>query len=302
MQEVAQHAISGQRMAEALDDITGRTRGRWHWMRYDDPSPEKMIEMRDELLDHVAAHAAQDPALSDETARAALRTAAECSLGALSVGCFPNGDQEIDFPLIDEQLSSEYIAFDCVVEQAPTAETWLDTFTMCLISGLIGEHQRVIGLMLRSDYAPAIREGVPYSSLTSASRPADLVAMDALCAYLTEASGHLPHGWPTVPLCKPAPVELAEAARRLDAVGHLTPDQQLLRVLLEDDQHAFEEALVARLVDHRGSAGVDSSPRELLPVGVVALAALAVQVHGWELGVRSGYLPDVLLGSPVALQ
>lgn len=30
----------------------------------------------------------------------------------------------------------------------------------------------------------------------------------------------------------------------------------------------------------------------------VALAALAVQVHGWELGVRSGYLTAELLGSP----
>ncbi len=72
--------------------------------------PQKLNDMRDELLDHVAARAAQDPALNDETARAALRTAAECSLGALSVGCFPNGDQEILFPLIDGQLSSENIA------------------------------------------------------------------------------------------------------------------------------------------------------------------------------------------------
>ncbi|WP_406518164.1 hypothetical protein [Streptomyces sp. NBC_00826] len=84
----------------------------------------------------------QDPALNDETARAALRKAAECSLGALSVGCFPNGDQEIVFPLIDEQLSSENIAFNDVIEQASTAETWLTTFTTCLISDLMWDRQR----------------------------------------------------------------------------------------------------------------------------------------------------------------
>ncbi|MEE1769068.1 hypothetical protein PUR34_13125 [Streptomyces sp. JV185] len=156
---MAQHVVSGQPMAEALDNITGRARRRWHWMRYDDPSPEKLDEMREELLDHVAARAAQDPALTDETARAALWTAAECSLGVLSVGCFPNGDQEIVFPLIDEQLSSENIAFNDVIEQAPTAETWLTTFTTCLISGLMWDRQRGIGLLLRSDYAPTIREG-----------------------------------------------------------------------------------------------------------------------------------------------
>lgn len=93
-------------------------------------------------LDHVAARTVQDPALNDETARAALRKAAECSLGALSVGCFPNGDQEIVFPLIDEQLSSENIAFNDVIEQASTAETWLTTFTTCLISDLMWDRQR----------------------------------------------------------------------------------------------------------------------------------------------------------------
>ncbi|WP_405692383.1 Imm49 family immunity protein [Streptomyces sp. NBC_00057] len=189
------------------------------------------------------------------------------------------------------------------MEQAPSAATWLVTFTTCLISGLIWDRQRVIGLLLRSDYAPAIREGVPYSTLTSTSQPADLAAMDALYGYLTEASGHLPRDWPTVPLRKPDAVERAEAARQLDAAGHLTPDQHLLRVLLNDDQHTFEQALVTRLVEHRDSAGaVDTSPRTLLPVGVAAVAALAVQVHQWELGVLSGYLPSALLGSPVALQ
>lgn len=63
-------------------------------MRYDDASPEKLEEIRDELLDHIAARALEDTALG-ESSRKALRTAAECSLGVLSVGCFPNGDQEI---------------------------------------------------------------------------------------------------------------------------------------------------------------------------------------------------------------
>ncbi|WP_338930673.1 immunity 49 family protein [Streptomyces netropsis] len=301
MQEVTRHEVGGQHIAQALDDISGRTWRRWQWLRYDDPSPTKMEEMRDDLLDHIAARTVGDLAL-DESSRTALRTAAECSLGALSVGCFPDGDQEIAFPLIGEQLSSEDIAFGDAVEQAPTARTWLDTFETCLVSGLVWEWQRVIGLLLRSDFAPAIREGVPYSKLTSTSDPADLAAMDALCHYLTRADGHLPRDWPTVTLRKPDADERAEAARRLDALGAPTPDQRLLRVLLDDDRHAFEQALVARLVEHRESVGSDPAPRTLLPLGALALAALAVQVHGWELGVRSGYLPHDMLGSPEALR
>lgn len=87
---------------------------------YDDPSPEKLQEMHDELLDHIAARTVEDPAF-DESSRTALRTAAECSLGALSVGCFPDGDQEIYFPLLGETPSSEDIAFGDAIEQVPTA-------------------------------------------------------------------------------------------------------------------------------------------------------------------------------------
>ncbi|MEU2392886.1 immunity 49 family protein [Streptomyces sp. NPDC007369] len=304
MQEVTRHQVSAQRMSEALEDIGGRTRSRWHWMRWDNPAPQKLEEMHDELLDHVAARTAQDPAL-DEAARAALRTAAECSLGVLSLGCFPGGDQEIDFPLIGEKLTSDDIAFGDVIAYtagvaAPTARTWLDTFAICLVSGLTLDWRRVIGLLLRHDYAPAVHDGLPYSPLTSVSDPADLAAMDALCGYLTPSSGHLAGDWPTVPLRKPDTAERAEAAVRLDAAGALTPDQRLLRVLLDDDRHSFGEALAARLVEHREGVGPDPAPRTLLPVGPLALAALAVQVHGWEPGVRSGYLPQELLGLPAA--
>ncbi|MFF7888289.1 immunity 49 family protein [Streptomyces sp. NPDC020794] len=184
----------------------------------------------------------------------------------------------------------------------PVPGEWCDTFAVCLVSGLVWEWQRVIGLLLRSDYAPAIRDGVPYSKLNSTSDRADLAAMDALCGYLTQARGHLPWDWPTVTLCKPDADERAEAARKLDAAGTPAPDQRLLRVLLDDDRHAFEQALVARLIEHRESVGSDPAPSTLLPFSALALAALAVQVHGRDLGVRSGYLPHGMLGSPDALQ
>ncbi|MEO3785187.1 immunity 49 family protein [Actinocorallia sp. B10E7] len=301
MREVTRHEVSGQYMARALDDIVHRTRQRWHDMLHGTTTPESLRELRDELLDHVAARTVEGSVL-DEPPRSALRTAAECSLGMLSVGCFPDGDQEIDFPLIGEKISTEEAGFHDTSQEAPTARTWVDAFTTSLVSRLVWDWQRVIGLLLRDDYAPAIRDGVPYSKLKSTSDPADLAAMDALCCYLTQSSGHLPRDWPAVPLCKPDAGDRAEAARRLDAAGPLTPDQRLLRVLLEDDRHSFERALAARLAEHRENVGPDPAPRTLLPLDALALAALAVQAHGWELRVRSGYLPPELLGSPEALQ
>ncbi|WP_318196626.1 Imm49 family immunity protein [Streptomyces sp. MCL20-2] len=304
MREVACHQVAARGLVEASEGIVGRTVGRWHGMRYDDPAPRRMRELAEELLDHVAARTRQGGAL-DDVARSALRTATECRLGEVSVGCFPDGDQEILFPLIEENLSSEDISFGHAAtssgEQAPSARTWLDLFAACLVSGLVWDWERVTGLLLRSDYAPAIHQGVPYSTLLSASTPADLAAMDALCRYLTEADGHQPRHWPTVPLRKPDADERAEAAAALDAAGALTPDQRLLRVLLDDQQDPFEKALADRLDAYRESVGPDPAPRTLLPLDTLALAALAVQVHGWEPGVRSGYLPAELLGSPDAL-
>ncbi|MFF7033606.1 Imm49 family immunity protein [Streptomyces griseus] len=305
MREVTCHEVDARRLDEASEDIVGRAAGRWHGMRYDDPAPRRMAEAAAELLDHVAARTGRGAVL-DEVARAALRTAAECRLGELSVGCFPDGDQEIPFPLIGEQLSTEDMSFGAAIGHpgaaAPSARTWLDTFAVCLVSGLVLDWQRVIGLLLRNDYAPAIHEGVPYSPLTSASDPADLAAMDALCLYLREAEGHLPRHWPTVPLRRPDADERQRAAAALDVAGAPTPDQRLLRILLDDEQPVFEAALADRLDSYRESQGPDSAPRTLLPLDALALAALAVQAHGWELGVRSRYLPPELLGTTDALR
>ncbi|MFF8375668.1 immunity 49 family protein [Streptomyces sp. NPDC015661] len=301
MQEVARHEVSEERIAHALEDIEGRAFGRWHSMRYASFRLDGLRGMSDELLDHVAARTLSAPEL-DDASRVVLLTAAECALGVISLGCYPNGDQEIRFPLVHEELTSEELAFQDVIDEAPTARTWLDTFAAVVVSGLVWEWRRVTGLLLRDDFASAIREGVPYSKLTSVSTSADLAAMEALTGYLTEASGHLPRDWPTVPLCKPGPEERAEAAGRLDAAGALTPDQRLLRVLLDDDQAAFEHALVTRLVAHREHVDPDPAPRTLLPLDTLALAALAVQVHGWDLLVRSGYLPHGIVGGTDALR
>ncbi|MBV7243270.1 Imm49 family immunity protein [Streptomyces sp. MW-W600-10] len=305
MREVTCHEVDARRLDEASEGIVGRTAGRWHGMRYDDPAPRRMRELAGELLDHVAARTGRGAALDDVT-RSALRTAAECHLGEMSVGCFPDGDQEIPFPLIGEQLSTEDMSFGAAIGHAgaaaPSARTWLDAFAVCLVSGLVLDWRRVIGLLLRNDYAPAIHEGVPYSPLTSASDPADLAAMDALCLYLREADGHLLRNRPTVTLRKPDAAERAQAAAALDAVGEPTPDQRLLRILLDDEQHAFEAALADRLDTCRENQGPASAPRTLLPLDALALAALAVQVHGWELGVRSRYLPPELLGTTDALR
>ncbi|MEX0174245.1 immunity 49 family protein [Streptomyces sp. LMG1-1-1.1] len=305
MGETTVHEVDGARIERALDGIRRRTFGRWHDLRYGSGmSLTGLGEARDELLDHVGARTLEDPALAADPSRAALLTAAECALGVLGIGCFPDGDWDVPLPLAGETLSSEDQLFDEGGDRGhrvPTARTWVDAFALCLISGLAWERRRVIGPLLHEDYAPAIRSGVPYSRFDSVSEPADLAEMDALCAYLTVEHGPIPGAVPgEVPVRRPGAEELAAAAARLDAAGALSPDQRLLRVLLDDDREAFDRALVERLDAHRAGVGADPEPRSLLPVVTVALAALAHLAHGWEPAVRSGYLPGTLLGAPVS--
>lgn len=298
IKDVARHDVSEQRIAQALDDIERRARHRWHTMQYDCYSDEELQAMRDDLLDHIAARTVAGPESGTAPSRIVLRTAAECALGLISLGCYPNGDQEICFTLVGEKISSEDTDFEAVVELAATARTWLDAFALSVISGMIWEKDLVIGLLLRGDYAPDIHNGLPHSKLQSTSDPGELAEMDALCGYLSQAEGHLPRHWPSVTLCKPTADERAEAQRQLDSLDAPTPDQRLLRVLLEDDQPAFEQALEHRLVQHRESAPSDPAPRSLLPHKTIALAALAAQVHRWDLHTRSAYLPQAMLSAP----
>ncbi|WP_030894243.1 immunity 49 family protein [Streptomyces sp. NRRL F-5053] len=294
---IARHDVSALRIEQALKDIRHRASSYWHTMYYDNYTDELPHQLRDALLDHVAARTVADPEPDTESSHLVLRTAAQCALGILSITTFPYGDQSISFSLIGERISSEDLEFGDHVREAASAATWLDAVALAVVSGIIWERERGIGPMLREDYAPDIRDGLPASHLEPQSDPGELAEMAAVCAYIAPAPG-LPSDWPSAVLCMPAADERAEAVRQLDAIDEPAPEQRLLRVLLEDDQVAFEQALEKRLVEYRESMPADAAPRSLLPYRIIALAALAVQVHGWDLRTRSAYLPPELLRAP----
>ncbi|MEU1436390.1 Imm49 family immunity protein [Streptomyces sp. NPDC005786] len=126
--------------------------------------------------------------------------------------------------------------------------------------------ERAIVMVLRSDFAPALHNNLPHAVRGSLSEPDDLAHMDALCAYLAPARGHLPREWPQMTLTKPSTGERLDATLALDAAHSVRPDQRLLSVLLPDNQSAFERSLDERLAKHR--AGVMT--RGEVPHGPVA--------------------------------
>lgn len=93
-------------------------------------------------------------------------------MGVLSLACFPDGDFLVPLPLVRRTLSSEELHYE--ESREPTgpvtsARTWTNGFAWSVISGLIWERDRVLGPLLREDYATAIRDGVPYSRRESVS-------------------------------------------------------------------------------------------------------------------------------------
>ncbi|WP_073732424.1 Imm49 family immunity protein [Streptomyces sp. CB02414] len=251
IKDVARHDVAGEQMDETLQRGTRRAIDHWSDMRHNGrPLRQGLREMSGDLLDLAAARTLEDPALDTPRSREVLLTAAECALGELDLGCFPDGDWNIPLPLLDETLTSGEMHNEETREPASpatTAQTWVNAFNLCLISGLVWERDRVIGPLLHEDYAPAIRDGVPHSMRESVSTRADLAETDALCAYLTVVHGRCPGAFSgPVPVDKPDYEVRSRAAVRLDEAGALNADQRLLRVLLDDDQPVFEQALAAR--------------------------------------------------------
>ncbi|MFW5417723.1 immunity 49 family protein [Nocardiopsis sp. CNT-189] len=306
MQRIERHGVGEDRITRALADIEKRADRHYIGLRYNSSGLQAMRAMGRDLFDHVAARSVEDPALASDPAftRKVLATAAEACFGALDRSLFPDGDFDIPFPLVYGRLtnmdddSEENITLEYGIDLAPSPGLWAEAFAMCLVGRVLWEPGRMIGPLLREDFAPQFHEGLPYARMKPEPDPADLAQIDALRIYLN-GGGPRP-GHPRSVLCRPGAEERARAARGLDSAGGLSPEQRLLRVLLEDDQAAFERALAEHLVRHREAmeADGDAAPGTLLPVGVIALAALAVQAHGWRLEVTSDYLPEALLHAP----
>ncbi|SNT23081.1 Immunity protein 49 [Actinomadura meyerae] len=289
MNEIPCHEVERTLLDEARTDIERRTFSRWHAMRWGyELEPEAFARTCDELLDHVAACAQSDPALPGKAVRAALRTAAECAAAVLDRRLMPNGDFDVDFPVLTDRygptrLTTPESSYSMEKPQPPPVAEWVRAYALCLVSTAF-EAPWHRNMVLKFDVA---REIHSFRAETQAA----LAEMDALAGYIVD--GDVP---PLV--AKPDRQDRATAALRLDAAGPLTPDQRLLRVLLDDDRSAFQRALADRLERYREEIGDDPAPLTLLPLPAIALAHLAVLAHGWRLDVRSGYLPEGLLPEP----
>ncbi|WP_306367984.1 Imm49 family immunity protein [Nocardiopsis sp. CC223A] len=255
------------------------------------------------LLDHLGAWSVTDPGLSQDRRHLdrVLWTAAEAAGGVLECLMAPEGDLRIPITIMGDVLSNMEDVHDDLnprfrptVDMDLTPKVWVEAFELAVVSGRVWERDLVIGPLYRQDFVAVLHE----IARTKPYPVADLAQVDALSLYLTPIGHREPR--PEVALRRPTGSELEAAVRAMDSAGKLSREQTLLRVLLNDNQSRFEDALADHLDRYRQEMGTapDPAPRTLLPVGVIAVVALAVQVHGWRVDPGSEYVPQVWVQAP----
>ncbi|MFE0425380.1 Imm49 family immunity protein [Streptomyces sp. NPDC058953] len=159
---------------------------------------------------------------------------------------------------------------------------WLEAFLLAFVAGVSDENG---DLFVAAAPALAGQE----------SRP-DVALVHALLIYVYGCA----EGWPETA----GPLSETNRAELIGTIcDGVDPDPTLgrqyrsalvsLRALATGDREGFARSLAAQLERHRAVESSYGRPTlsGLLPMDAIALAAMAVRWHEWELPVESGYLP-----------
>jgi hypothetical protein len=309
MQPSTRHDVDDDYRTRIADptELRERVHLQFHELQHISSRVSVLQEMSRVLLDHLGARSVDDPGLSQDRGHfdLVLRTAAESADGVLECLMAPEGDQRIPLSWLGGELTNMGEDHDDLnprfwptIDLDLTPQVWVEAVELAVVSHRVRDQGRASGAGYRM-YASILDDLAGKEAFPAAG----LAQMNALSLYLNPARHPLPQDWPEVALRMPSEAERTTAAQALDAAGGLSGEQALLRVLLDDDQERFERALADHLDRYRQGMGAASAPapRTLLPMGVIALVALAVQVHGWRVDLTSDYLPEVLVRTPAGI-
>ncbi|MFE3880804.1 Imm49 family immunity protein [Kitasatospora sp. NPDC059146] len=285
---IERHQVDGAAVSAAREGFTDRI-GRMvrSYARADLMTATEWRLIADEFLDHLGALSADSPALDTPEARAVLKDAAEAAAGAIAFAAYYayDGFQVfLDYPNFGMSYDPEE-ADGSVRRSLVLPRYWLDALCLAILSDRFTRHGEAFAFTWQ-----AMPAGGGHSA-------AQLV--NGFMAHLLgrtrdeDATG----GEPT----DSKPTEAATAEQRLAAIdaalariedrdSEATQALRTLRALAAEDRAAFDSGLLALLDRADGT-----SPRSLLPLLPLALAALAHRAHGWLPAVDTDYLPHALV-------
>jgi hypothetical protein len=275
-------------VAAAREDFTNRIGSQVHSMSKGPITAYDWWLLSEEFLDYLGALSVETPDLDIPEAKAVLEDATEAAAGAVAYAAY--------YPYSHFQVFLNYVNFGRSYEsesegmrESITAHRWLDAFCLTVLSGKAEWHGEAFHFARETP-----QEG-------GAGRPA-VELINGLMAYVIGDTGN-EADYPPTREQKLAALDAALARIRTleDEIGESLLDHpqstalHTLRALTVGDPEAFRTGLATLLLPYSALPGQGATPRTLLPLLPLALAALAYRREGWQPPIDTGYLPRALV-------
>ncbi|MYX99389.1 hypothetical protein GT045_32460 [Streptomyces sp. SID486] len=277
-------------VSAAREDFTNRIGGQVRSMsRGGRMATYEWQALADEFLDYLGALSVATPDLDTPEAKAALKDASEAAAGAVAYAAYhPHCSFQIFLDYVNFGMS--YDPGEDAPEESVTPGEWTDALCLAVLTGRAERHGEAFHFARRKFAEKA--QGTPAGELVT-----------ALTAVVLDDTGD-DEEYPPSAQAKLAALDAAQARIRTRAqqTGEPLADRpdsaalHTLRALAAEDQSAFDAGLADLLARHAAvHGGRATSPRTLLPLVPIALAALAYRTLGWAPAVRTDYLPYALI-------
>lgn len=286
---IERHQVGGAAVSAAREDFTNRIGRRVHSMsRAGRMATYEWQWIADEFLDYLGALSLTTPDLDTPEAKAVLKDASEAAAGAVAYAAYhPHCTFDVFLDYVNFGMS--YDPGDDAPEETVTPGEWIRALCLAALRDKAKWHGEAFHFA-RQKFA-ARTQGTPAGELAT-----------GLAAVILDDTGD-DEEYPPSARARLAAVDAAlERIRtRAGETGEPLLDRpdsaalQALRALAAEDRGAFGEALADVLTRHAALHGSTTSPRSLLPLVPIALAALAYRTLGWVLAVSSDYLPHALV-------
>ncbi|WP_244951796.1 immunity 49 family protein [Streptomyces spinoverrucosus] len=282
---IERHSVSAATATAAREDFTNRIGRVVHGMSKAGPiTGHDWWMVGTAFLDYLGALSLEHPDLDVPEAKAVLLDAAEAAVGKVAFAAY--------YPVAHFEVFLHYVNFGMTYEQGEsagkaesiTAGEWIDAFCLALLAGRAEWHGEAFHFARQK------------CQRDCAGRPAGEL-INGLMAYVFGDLGDDDQNFPPSRAEKLAALDAALArihTHNSDSGDILeTTALSALRAMAAGDREDFRTALAALLTYQRGAP--DATPRSLLPLIPLALAALAHRREGWQPPVESGYLPRALV-------
>ncbi|MGW7100080.1 immunity 49 family protein [Streptomyces sp. NPDC054838] len=286
---IERHQVAGPVVSAAREDFTNRIGGQVRSMsRAGRMATYEWQSIADEFLDYLGALSVETPDLDTSEAKAALKDASEAAAGAVAYAAYhPHCSFQVFLDYVNFGMS--YDPGEDAPEESVTPGEWIDALCLAVLRDRATWHGEAFHFA-RDKFA-ARAQGTPAGELAT-----------GLMAVVLDDTGD-DEEYPPSAQAKLAAIDAAWDRIRIRAgeTGEPFPDRpdsvalHTLRALAAGDREAFDAALADLLGRHATLHGPAASPRTLLPLVPMALAALAYRTLGWAPAVRTDYLPHALI-------